>query len=156
MARVVDEMDSKLIDISRQVLACAFDVHSRLGPGLLESTYQACLRHRIGREGFRVDVEVPVSIAFDGITIPTAYRMDLVVEERLLVELKTVDRLSPVHVSQVRTYLTHSNLEVGLLLNFNVKHLREGIRRFDNRLRPARFPSPPSPVLPRLPFRPLK
>jgi GxxExxY protein len=87
-----------------------------------------------------------VTIAFDGAVIPTAYRADLIVDNRVLVELKSVDRLLPVHVSQTLTYLRHSNLEVALLLNFNVKSLRDGIRRFDNRhlVDAATPPTPPT------------
>jgi GxxExxY protein len=116
----------------------------RLGPGLLESTYRSCLQHRLTREGLQVDGEVPISIVFDGVTISGGYRADLVINDQVLVELKSVDRLLPIHISQTLTYLKHSNLQVGLLLNFNVQSLRNGIRRFDNRNRS-------SDSLPRLP-----
>jgi GxxExxY protein len=98
----------------------------------------------MARDGLRVDAEVPIAIAFDGVTIPTAYRADLVVEGRVLVELKSVERLQSIHISQTLTYMKHAGLDVGLLLNFNVRSLKDGIRRFDNR---SRVPdsTPPTP-----------
>lgn len=123
--------------LTERILACAFDVHARMGPGLLESTYKACLARRLDRERLRVDSEVPIHIEFDGITIETAYRADLIVENRVLLELKAVERILPVHISQTLTYVKHAGLDVGLLLNFNVRSLRDGIRRFDNRHRHA-------------------
>jgi GxxExxY protein len=124
-------MDRNHRELTERILACAFDVHTRLGPGLLESTYRTCMVHRLRREGIAVESEVPVKIEFDGIVIGTAYRADLVVEGKVLIELKAVDNLLSVHLAQLRTYLEHSRLPVGLLLNFNVKSLKEGIRRLD-------------------------
>ena len=142
-------MDRPAADITRKVLGCAFDVHSRLGPGLLESAYQACLHHRMVRAGLKVESEVPIAINFDGVSIPTAYRADIVVENRVLIELKAVERLLPVHLSQTLTYLKHSDLEVALLLNFNVQRFRQGIRRFDRLSRLSIPPPPPySPASP--------
>ena len=120
-------------ELTECILACAFDVHARLGPGLLESTYRSCLMHRLRKEGLPVDDEVPVSIRFDEIEIGTAYRADLVVARKVLLELKSVERLLEIHCPQTRTYLKHSGLEVALLLNFNVRSLVNGIRRFRRR-----------------------
>jgi GxxExxY protein len=119
--------------ITQKILESAFDVHSRLGPGLLESTYRACLTHRLSREGLEVKAEVPVPVSFDGLSIPAAYRADLIVEQRVLLELKSIERILSIHISQTLTYLKHADLDVALLLNFNVRSLRDGIRRFDNR-----------------------
>ena len=120
-------------DVTERILACAFDVHARLGAGLLESCYKACLQHRLNREGLHVESEVPIKVVFDGVTIEGAYRADLIVNEKVLLELKSVERLLPIHLSQILTYIKHANVPVGLLLNFNVQRLREGIRRVDNR-----------------------
>ena len=118
-------------ELTEKILACAFAVHAHLGPGLLESTYKTCMVHRLQRQGMRVDTEVPVNIQFDGITIDGAYRADLIVEGKVVLELKAVDRMLSVHSAQARTYLKHSDADVALLINFNVKSLVEGIRRFD-------------------------
>ena len=89
--------------------------------------YQMC------HEGLHVECEVPIPISFNGITIPGGYRADLIVERKVLVELKSVERLLSIHIAQTLTYIKHANLEAGLLLNFNVRSLRDGIRRVDNR-----------------------
>ena len=115
--------------LTERILACAFDVHARMGPGLLESTYKACLHHRLSRDGLRVECEAPIAVEFDGAQIGTGYRADMIVEDSVLIELKAVERLLPIHIMQAYTYLKHSNLDVALLLNFNVKSLRDGIRR---------------------------
>lgn len=132
--------------LTERILACAFDVHSRLGPGLLESTYRVCMQHRMSREGLRVEAEVPIAIVFDEVVVAGAYRADLIVEGQVLLELKSVEKLQSIHISQLLTYVKHANLDVGLLLNFNVRHLREGIRRVDGR---STIPEPLS-RLPRL------
>jgi GxxExxY protein len=116
--------------ITERVLAAAFAVHARLGPGLLESTYRACLSHRLRSQGMEVECEVPVGIEWDGIRIDTAYRADLIVERRVLLELKATEHLSSIHCAQARTYLKHSSAQIALLINFNVKSLVDGIRRF--------------------------
>jgi GxxExxY protein len=122
-------MDGLHKDITERVLGCALDVHSRLGPGLLESTYRACMAHRLAREGLSVESEVPIPIRFDGMLIETAYRADLIVERKVLLELKAVETVSSIHLAQLRTYMEHSHVPIGLLLNFNVRSLKEGIRR---------------------------
>ena len=130
--------------VTERILACAFEVHARMGPGFLESTYRACLEHRLKREGIKVESEVPIAIVFDEITLPTGYRADLIVEDLVLVELKSVDRILSIHISQTLTYLKHAQLDLALLLNFNVQSLKDGIRRFDNRsIRRGRTPPTP-------------
>ena len=116
-------------DLSEKVLGAAFKVHTTLGPGLLESAYEACLCHELARIDvpFRRQVEVPVR--YDGFQIDCGFRLDLLVDERLIVEIKSVERLLPLHECQLLTYLRASGVRVGLLLNFNVSHLRNGIRR---------------------------
>ena len=118
-------------EVTRRILACAFDVHARLGPGLLESTYRTCMEYRLKREGLAVRCEVPIAIDFDGARIATAYRADVIVEGKVLLELKSVEHLRSIHLAQLRTYLEHSRLHVGLLLNFNVQSLKQGIRRIE-------------------------
>ncbi len=113
-----------------RILACAIDVHRELGPGMLESAYRVCLVHRLSKEGLAVKQEVPVSISYKGHMVDVAYRADLIVEDSILLELKTVDALLPIHGAQVLTYLKFLNMRVGLLLNFNAKNLMKGMRRF--------------------------
>jgi GxxExxY protein len=121
------------VELTQRVLACAFDVHARLGPGLLESAYRACLVRRLVREGVQVQCEMPISIRFDGEVVGTAYRADVSVEQEVLLELKAVEKVLSIHLAQLRTYLEHAQLNVGLLLNFNVMSLKDGIRRIDRR-----------------------
>ena len=113
-----------------RILACAIDVHRVLGPGMLESAYRTCLLHRLRMEGIAVKREEPVTIEFRGLMIESAYRADVIVEDAVLLELKSVDALLPVHEAQILTYLKFLKLLVGLLLNFNVTSLSKGMRRF--------------------------
>jgi GxxExxY protein len=117
-------------ELTGRILACAIDVHRELGPGMLERTYRICLLHRLRMEGLTVRQEQPIAIEFKGQLIENAYRADLIVADTVLVELKAVEALLPVHEAQVLTYLKFLNLPVGLLLNFNVTSLKQGIRRF--------------------------
>lgn len=107
-------------------------VHSALGPGLLEKAYERCLEHRLRAEGLDVETQVPVPLKFDGLLIPIAYRIDLLVNSAVLVELKSVEKIHPTHISQVVTYLKLSKLRYGLLLNFNCARLVDGIKRVIN------------------------
>jgi GxxExxY protein len=116
--------------LTDRILACAIDVHRDLGPGLMESAYRACLVDRLCREGLTVRQEVPVSIDYKGHLVESAYRADLVVEDAVLLELKSIDTLLPIHTAQVLTYLRFLNLRVGLLINFNVTNMMKGIRRY--------------------------
>jgi GxxExxY protein len=148
-------METRRFDLTQRILACAFDIHAQLGPGLLEGSYKACMLHRLSRDGLRVEAEVPIGIAFDGVRIETAYRADLVVDGRVLVELKSVERLMSIHIAQTLTYIRHAGLEVGLLLNFNVRSLRDGIRRVDNRFSiPAHSSDSPDSPLPAFDYLP--
>ena len=115
--------------VTSAILKCAIDVHRELGPGLLESAYQRCLRHALRADSLSVEEEVPISAGFRGLQMVGAYRADLIVEKKVLVEVKSVDAVLSVHIAQVRTYLKFLDLRVGLLLNFNVAQLHRGIRR---------------------------
>src|SRR6476469_3430507 len=122
--------DRPFAELTRRILGSAICVHRQLGPGLLESTYRACLVGQLELDGFGVRSEVAIPIRYAGSQFESGYRADLVVEGKVLVELKAVERLLPIHEAQTLTYLRHSNLPVGLLINFNVIQLTRGIRRF--------------------------
>jgi GxxExxY protein len=104
-------------------------VHSTLGPGLLESAYQACLAHELRNRGFEVVTEVPQPVVYEGHKLEVGYRIDLIVEHRVVVEVKSVEALHPIHQAQLLSYMRLSGIGVGLLINFNVLHLRDGIKR---------------------------
>lgn len=108
-------------------------MHDRLGPGLLESAYEALLAAALAREGLIVERQKSLDLTFDGLCVPDAFRVDLLVERKLLIELKSTDRLLPVHVRQVLTYLRLAELPLGLLMNFGAGTFREGIKRVVNR-----------------------
>ena len=116
--------------LTGRILACAIDLHRELGPGLMESAYRKCLVDRLQADGLTVAQEVPVSINYKGRVIESAYRADLIVNDLVLVELKSVDSLRPIHTAQVLTYLKFLGLRIGLLMNFNVTTLMKGTRRY--------------------------
>ena len=111
------------------ILSAAYRVHGRLGPGLLERVYQTCLCHELRRMGVAFESEKPLPVVYDGIRLDIGYRVDLLVDEKVIVEVKTVEKVLPVHESQLLTYLRLSGVRVGLLLNFGAARLREGIVR---------------------------
>jgi GxxExxY protein len=115
-----------------QILGYAIRVHTALGPGLYESVYEACLAAEFDAAGIGFDRQVPLPVRYLGVNLPCVYRMDLVIDGRLLVELKTVDRVLPVHRAQILTYLRLSGLKQGLLINFNVTRLMDGVSSFLN------------------------
>ena len=115
--------------VSSRILRSAIEVHRTLGPGLLENAYRVCLLRQLDLEGLSVATEVPIGIDYKGVLVPNCYRADLIVERSVLVELKAQERLLPIHEAQVNTYLRHSGLHVGLLMNFNVSKLKHGLRR---------------------------
>lgn len=119
-------------EITREIIGGAMEVHSALGPGLLESTYRACLRHELTLRGITHHEEVDLPITYKGLTIAIGYRVDLIVCDKVIVELKAVSKTLPVHESQLLSYLRMSNRPVGLLINFHVQHLRDGIKRMAN------------------------
>ncbi len=117
-------------DLSRQVIGCALDVHNALGPGLLESTYTQCLAQDLKQAGIPVALEVPVKVEYKGLDINCGYRIDMLVGNTLIVELKSIERFQPVHEAQILTYMRLARVKTGLLINFNTKKLRDGIRRY--------------------------
>jgi iron complex transport system substrate-binding protein len=118
--------------LAKIAVDCGFKVHERLGPGLLESVYEAVLAQSLALRGLAVERQKPVPIQLDGLTINEGFRADLLVERRLLIELKSVERLGPVHAKQVLTYLRLMDLPLGLLMNFGAATFREGIKRVAN------------------------
>ena len=119
-------------EVSHAVITAAMRVHSELGPGLLESTYQVCLQHELKKAGFESDAQVGLPVFYDGVKLDLGYRIDLLVEDLVVVELKSIDAIAPVHQAQILSYLKLSGKSLGLLINFNVVHLKDGIRRFVN------------------------
>jgi GxxExxY protein len=125
-------MDLYTTPLAKRVLGCAIEVHQTLGPGLLESMYQRSLAQELNLCGLAFRQQVPLQISYKGVEIGLGYRVDFLVEEELLLELKTVDRLLPVHDAQVLTYLRLLDLRQGFLLNFNTKRLMDGVRSLLN------------------------
>ena len=117
-------------EISGAVVDAAMKVHSALGPGLLESAYAACLRHELLKRGLKVQCEVPLPVVYDGVKLEAGYRLDLVVEDTVVVELKAIEELAPIHQAQIISYLKLSGKPIGLLINFHTLHLKNGIKRF--------------------------
>lgn len=123
---------AELNDITGQIVDAAIKVHSALGPGLLESAYQACLLFELHRRGIQAAAQVELPIVYDGVTISVGYRLDMLVEDAVIVELKSVDSLLPIHRAQMLSYLKLSKKKLGLLINFNVQRLKDGIVRLAN------------------------
>ena len=117
-------------EVSGAIVDAAMKVHSALGPGLLESAYAVCLRHELIKRGLRVTSEVPVPVVYDGIKLEAGYRLDPVVEDTVVVELKAIEALAPIHQAQVISYLKLTGKPIGLLINFHSLHLKDGIKRF--------------------------
>ena len=115
--------------LSYSVIDAAMRVHSAVGPGLFEEVYKACLKHELIKAGLKTLSEVPIPVFYDGVALDIGYRVDLVVEDTLIIELKSIADFSPLHKAQLLTYLKVAKKEVGLLLNFNSVHLRDGIFR---------------------------
>ena len=122
-------MEGEFEDVSRQVIGFAIEVHKALGPGLLESAYEQCLARELELNGFRFRRQVPIPVVYKGICLDCAYRLDLVVDDTLIVEIKAVEKLMPIHSSQLLTYLKLTGIRAGLLLNFHSEVLRDGLRR---------------------------
>lgn len=129
-------------EITRQIIGDAIKVHRSLGPGLLESAYEACLAFELCQSGLGVEVQKPLPLIYRGVKLDCGYRTDLLVENCVIVEIKSVDSLNAVHAMQVLSYLRLSNLHVGLLINFNVSILKQGIQRIVNHFQE----SPRSPL----------
>jgi GxxExxY protein len=118
--------------VSHAIITAAMRVHTELGPGLLESTYAACLRHELCKAGCRAESQGALPVIYDGLKLHAGCRIDLLVEDLVIVELKAAEAIAPIHQAQLLSYLKLSGKSLGLLINFNVAHLRDGIRRFVN------------------------
>jgi len=121
-------------EIGDIVLGDAMKVHSALGPGLLESAYEICLAHEITKQGLSIKQQVLLPVQYNGLKLDAGYRLDLLVHNKVIVELKAVEKLLPIHTAQLLSYLKLSQLALGYLLNFNVVHMRDGIERVVNKL----------------------
>jgi GxxExxY protein len=119
-------------EISKIVIGCAIEVHRHLGPGLLESAYEACLVHELKLKGLNVQQQVPLPIIFKDVKLDAGYRLDLLVEDKVIIELKTVECFADIHTAQMLTYLKLKNLKFGLLINFNSVLIKNGIKRILN------------------------
>ena len=123
-------------ELSHVVIGLALEVHTALGPGLLERSYQECLYHKISKAGIIVEKQKAISLVFEEVRLECGYRLDLLVENKLVVEIKSVLEMNEIYFAQMLTYLRLGNYRLGLLINFNVLHLKDGIRRVVNRLCP--------------------
>ena len=119
----------RLDSITEQIIGAAIAVHRALGPGLLESAYEACLAFELTERGLKVERQKPLPVVYRGVRLECGYRLDLLVEDVVIVEIKSVDALAPIHKAQMLSYLKLAGLKVGLLINFNVKVLTDGVRR---------------------------
>jgi GxxExxY protein len=119
-------------ELSREIIGAAIAVHRELGPGLLESAYEACLEYELLQRGIKVERQVPQPVVYRGVRLECGYRLDLLVENLVIVELKTVEQLAPIHDAQLLTYLKLRRLWLGLIINFNVPVLKQGIKRLVN------------------------
>ena len=119
-------------DVTDRIIKAAMNVHSALGPGCLESAYSACVHYQFAIDGLHFQHQVRLPVIYQGVHLEAGYRIDFLVENRIVIELKAVEKLLPLHHAQLLSYLKLSRRPVGLLINFNVVHLREGIRRVVN------------------------
>ncbi len=119
-------------DITGQIVDAAMKVHTVLGPGLLESAYEACLAHELRKRGLKVHTQLELPIDYDGVRLDVGYRIDLLVEDRIIVELNAVSEIHPIHQAQLLSYLKLSKKKIGLLINFHVLRLKDGIQRIAN------------------------
>ena len=114
------------------IVDACFKIHKKYGPGLLESAYQACLVYELKKRGLSVQAEVPLPLIYEEVKLDCGYRLDIVVENCILIELKSVEQLAPIHSAQIITYLKLSKMKMGFLVNFNVPLIKDGIKRFVN------------------------
>ncbi len=121
-------------DISQIIIGCAIKVHTALGPGFLESAYEECLYYELVKAGLKVEKQKALPLIYEDIKLEVGYRLDLIVEDRVIVEIKACEGLNDVHLAQVLTYLKLSNVKLGLLINFNVSKVKNGIQRVVNNL----------------------
>ena len=117
-------------ELSGKVIGCSLEVHKQLGPGLLESAYERCLSHELLCAGIRHETQKELPIDYKGTKLDCGYRLDLFIEDRLIVELKSIEKVLPIHEAQILTYMKLAGVKTGLLMNFNVVKLKDGIKRF--------------------------
>ena len=139
-------MKDRLDELTDRIIGAAIEVHRALGPGLLESAYESCLAFELMQRGLKVEQQKPLPVIYKDVKLDCAYRLDLLIEDAVIVEVKSVDSLAPIHHAQLLSYLKLSGCKLGLLMNFNVTALKNGIRRVVNNL-PERTPPlrPPRP-----------
>ncbi|RBA29538.1 GxxExxY protein [Flavobacterium tibetense] len=128
----MNELSEELNNLSYQIIGCAIEVHRILGPGLLESAYQNCLIYELKKAGLKVEKEISLPIVYKNIELNHGYKIDLLVNEQIVIELKTVEELTDVHKAQVLTYLKLGDFPLGLLINFHSKILKNNIKRYIN------------------------
>lgn len=116
-------------EVFKRILDCSFQVHTTLGPGLLESAYEECLFYELSQIGLKVEKQKALPLVYKEVKLEAGYRIDLIIENSIIIEIKAVDSLSDIHLAQILTYLKLSNCKLGLLVNFNVRHLKDGIKR---------------------------
>ncbi|BAZ27534.1 hypothetical protein NIES4073_84570 [Kalymmatonema gypsitolerans NIES-4073] len=121
-------------DLSGVIIGCGMRVHTALGPGLLESAYEECLDYELRKKGLNVGKQVPLPLIYEEVKLDCVYQLDLIVENKVIIEVKSVESIKPIHTVQLLTYLKLANCKLGLILNFNVLHLKEGIKRIANQL----------------------
>ena len=121
-------------EIAKEIVDAAFRIHTTLGPGLLESVYDAVLAHELGRRGLRIARQQPIPVIYDNVRIDIGFRADLIVEDKVIVEIKSVEKIAAVHKKQLLSYLRLADKRLGLLINFNVAMIKDGITRVVNRL----------------------
>jgi GxxExxY protein len=116
--------------LTEKIIGCAIEVHKKLGPGLLESAYEECLSYELKSVGLAIERQVPVPVVYKDIKLECGYRIDILVEKTVIIELKAIETLAPVHEAQILTYMKFANKTMGLLINFNVTLLKNGIKRY--------------------------
>lgn len=121
-------------DISSHIIGAAIEVHKFLGPGLLESSYETCLLFELQQKGLNAKSQVPLPVVYKGLLLEAGYRIDILVEEKVIIEVKAVDKLAEIHTAQILTYLKLTNLKLGLLINFNSVKVIDGLKRVVNQL----------------------
>ena len=121
-------------EISKKIIGAAIEVHKQLGPGLLESSYQAALAYELNQLGLNIQEQVPLPLVYKGVKLEVGYRLDIIVDNKVIIEIKSVDELADIHLAQTLTYLRLTNKKLGLLINFNVVKVVDGVRRVVNDL----------------------
>lgn len=120
----------KFSSLSEKVIGAAIEVHKALGPGLLESTYQQCLAHELSINSINFKMEYPIPVKYKGINLDCGYRLDLLVENKIIIELKSVEMIKPIHKAQILSYMKLTKISQGFLINFNVELLKQGLKSF--------------------------